>query len=104
MHQFLISPDEYIGKKVGLSSEKITLAEYAAIISKVTGKALKFNYIPPEVFAKCPFPGADDMAAMFEFGDYQDGPDRNIELTRKLNSAITSFDEWEQKQVPLALD
>ena len=72
----------------------MTLAEYAAIISKVTGKTLKFNYVPPEVFAKFPFPGAVDMAAMFELFDYQDGPDRNIELTRKLNPAISCFEKW----------
>ena len=72
----------------------MTLAEYAAIISKVTGKMLKFNYVPPEVFAKFPFPGAVDMAAMFELFDYQDGPDRNIELTRKLNPAISCFEKW----------
>ena len=88
------NPDEYIGKKVGLSSEKMTLAEYAAIISKVTGKTLKFNYVPPDVFAKFPFPGADYTAAACDFLDYQDGPDRNIELTRKLNPAISRFEEW----------
>ena len=88
------TPDKYIGEKIGLSNEKMTLTEYSAVISKVTGKTLKFNYVPPDVFAKFPFPGAGDMAAMFEFYDYQDGPDRNIELTRKLNPALSRFEEW----------
>lgn len=88
------SPDEYIGKKIGLSSDKATLVEYAAIISKVTGKTLKFNYVPPEVFAKFPFPGADDLAAMFEFFGFEDGPDRNIELTRKLDPNLSNFEKW----------
>ena len=46
------------------------------------------------MFAKLSFPGADNLAAMFEFFDYQDGPDRNIELTRKLNPATANKDKF----------
>lgn len=87
------SPDEYIGKTIGLGSERITFTEYASIISEVTGKTLKFNYVPTDVFATFPFPGADDMAAMFGFFDSH-GLDGDIELTRKLNPAMSRFREW----------
>ena len=86
------NPDEYIGKKVGLSGEKLTGDEYAAIFSKVTGKTIKFSYIPPDVFAKFPFPGAEDIAVMFEFYDY--GVDRSVELTQKLNPSTIGFEKW----------
>ena len=90
------NPQKYIGKKIGLSGEKITMTEYAAIISQVTGKTLNYNQVPPEVFAKFPFPGAEDMAAMFEF--YNIGnPDRNIPLTRELNLAALNFKAWAEK-------
>ena len=61
------NPDRSVGKKPGLSGDKMTMNEYAAIISEVTGKTLKYNQVPVEVFAKFPFPGADDLAVMFEF-------------------------------------
>lgn len=90
------NPDEYIGKKVGFSGDKMTMSEYAAIISKVTGKTLKYNEVPYEVFAKFPFPGADDLAVMFEFYDIGN-PHRDIEKTRKLNPATLSFQQWAEK-------
>ena len=90
------NPQEYIGKKIGFSGNKITLSEYTAIISKVTGKTLKYNEVPYDVFAKFPFPGADDLAVMFEFYDVGN-PDRDIEKTRKLNPASLSFQQWAEK-------
>ena len=87
------NPDKYIGQKVGLSGDKMTMHEYAAIISKVTGKTLKYNQVPPDVFAKFPFPGADDAAAMFEF--YSTGKCvRDIDLTRTLNPDTANFEQW----------
>ena len=89
-------PEEYIGKKVGISGDKMTLSEYAAIMSKVTGKTLTYNEVPYEVFEKFPFPGADELAAMFEFYDVGN-PDRNIEKTRELNPSTLSFQQWAEK-------
>lgn len=86
-------PSEYIGKKIGLSGDKLTMGDYAAIMSKVSGKTFKYNQVPLEVFAKFPFPGADDMAAMFEF--YNIGnPDRDVALTRRLNPKALNFEQW----------
>lgn len=89
-------PEEYIGKKIGFSGDKMTLSEYAAIISKATGKTLTFNHVPYDVFAKFPFPGADDLSAMFEFYDVGN-PDRDIEKTKKLNPGTLSFQQWAEK-------
>ena len=90
---FFNNPQEFIGKKIGLSSQKLTLDEYTAIVSKVTGKTIKYNYVPPAVYAKFPFPMADDLAAMFDF--YARGnPQRSIEITRRYNPNVQSFEEW----------
>ena len=89
-------PEEYIGKKIGLSGDKLTLSEYVGIISKVTGKTVTYNEVPYEVFAKFPFPGADDMANMFEFYDIGN-PDRNIKKTRELNPSTLTFQQWAEK-------
>lgn len=98
------NPKEYIGRKIGFSGEKLTGQQYADIIGKVTGRTIKFNHIPAEIFSKFPFPGAEDMAVMFEFYDFGDGPDRSVELTRKLNPATLGFEAWaEQHKDKLAV-
>lgn len=90
------SPDKYIGQKVGLSGDKLTMDQYAAIISKVTGKTLKYNQVPPKVFATFPFPGADDLATMFQF--FVSGKmERDVEVTRALNPDIITFEKWAKK-------
>ena len=97
------NPGEYIGKKVGFSGDKLTFGEYAAIISKVTGKTLKYNEVSYDIFAKLPFPGGGDMAAMFKFYDIGN-PDRSIEKTRKLNPATLTFQQWAEKNKDKLLD
>ncbi|XP_073414751.1 nmrA-like family domain-containing protein 1 [Dendrobates tinctorius] len=88
----LKSPKDYIGKDIGLSAEKLTAAQYAQIMSKVSGKTIKDSKIPPEVYEKLPFPGAQEMANMFKF--YQMNPDRDVALTHKLNPNTKRFQPW----------
>ena len=74
----------------------MSFTEYAAIVSEVTGKKLTYNQVPGEVFAKFPFPGADDMAAMFEFYTTKHFK-RDIPLTRKLNPQTLTFKQWAEQ-------
>ena len=62
----------------------------------MTGKTVKYNQVPVEVFAKFPFPGADDMAVMFEY--YSVGhPEHDVELTRKINPNTQTFEQWAEQ-------
>ncbi|XP_069838297.1 nmrA-like family domain-containing protein 1 [Dendropsophus ebraccatus] len=88
----LKNPKEYIGKLIGLSAEKLTVAQYADIMSKVSCKTIKDAKIPPEVYEKLPFPGAQEMANMFKF--YLMVPDRDVALTHKLNPNTKSFKQF----------
>ncbi|NXU93164.1 NMRL1 protein, partial [Xiphorhynchus elegans] len=88
----LKSPGEYIGKVMGLSTSKLTEAEYAAIISQQTGKTVAPSKVSPEEYEKRDFPGAKEMAAMFRF--YALKPDRNVALTMKLNPKARTFQQW----------
>ncbi|KAL5471237.1 hypothetical protein EMCRGX_G029332 [Ephydatia muelleri] len=86
-------PDEFIGRKFGIAGDSKTLEEYIAVINKVTGKNIQYNKVPVEVFASFPFPGADDLAYMFEF--YMKGnPYYDETLTRRLNPNALRFEEW----------
>jgi len=60
-------PDEMIGKTVGTSSFFSSGAELAELMSKATGKTIKYNCVPWAVFASFGFPGADELAQMFKF-------------------------------------
>ncbi|KAM8960346.1 nmrA-like family domain-containing protein 1 [Pelodytes ibericus] len=88
----LKNPTEYLGKDIGLSTDKLKVEEYAAIISKVTGKTIKDAKVSLEAYGKSGFPGAQELANMFEF--YWMRPDRNVELTLKLNPKAKRFQQW----------
>ncbi|XP_054698888.1 nmrA-like family domain-containing protein 1 isoform X1 [Grus americana] len=88
----LKSPGEYIGQVIGLSTGKLTEAEYAAVLSQQMGKTVHASKISPEEYEKRGFPGAKEMAAMFRF--YALKPDRNVDLTMKLNPKARTFHQW----------
>ncbi|KAM3916753.1 nmrA-like family domain-containing protein 1 isoform 2-T2 [Leptodactylus fuscus] len=92
----LKSPSEYIGKDLGLSTEKLTVAEYAAILSRVLNKDIKDAKITADVYEKLGFPGALELANMFRF--YGLNPDRSVELTLKLNPKAMKFEQWVEKK------
>ncbi|OWK52355.1 NmrA-like family domain-containing protein 1 [Lonchura striata] len=88
----LKSPGEYIGQVIGLSTGKLTEAEYAAILSQQTGRTVRASKISPEEYEKQDFPGAKETAAMFRF--YALKPDRSVALTMKLNPQARTFHQW----------
>jgi hypothetical protein len=89
---------EYIGKTIGIAGEHLTISEMGATLSKALGFGpVAYNAVEPEVYRKCGFPGADDRGNMFQvFRDFE--PDvvgaRSIELTRTLNPALQTFEQW----------
>ncbi|MFB3916206.1 MAG: NmrA/HSCARG family protein [Terriglobales bacterium] len=98
---------EYIGKTLGIAGEHLTGAQMAAAFTRVLGVSVHYNDVPPEVYRKFGFPGADDLGNMFQFKrDFNDvfcGA-RNIEATRKLNRALQTFDTWlkiNKERIPL---
>ncbi|XP_053326852.1 nmrA-like family domain-containing protein 1 [Spea bombifrons] len=88
----LKSPSEYIGKDIGLSTDKLTVEQYAAILSKVIGKTIKDAKVSPDAYEKFEFAGVKEMADMFRF--YMMRPDRDVELTLKLNPKAKRFQQW----------
>ncbi|KAG9461799.1 hypothetical protein GDO78_015714, partial [Eleutherodactylus coqui] len=88
----LKSPSQYIGKDIGLSTDKLTVAQYAAIMSRVTGKDIKDAKITPEAYEKLGFPGAGELANMFRF--YHMKPERDVELTLQLNPKAKKLEAW----------
>ena len=88
---------EYLGKKVAMSGDKKTIAEYAAIISSVTGKTVRYVQVSSEQFRNQPSnPAAEDIASMFEYFSYGK-PSYDVESTRKIYPGILTFQQWAEQ-------
>ncbi|KAK2090838.1 hypothetical protein P7K49_030122 [Saguinus oedipus] len=86
------SPEEFLGKAVGLSAEKLTIQQYADVLSKVLGKEVRDAKITPEAYEKQGFLAAKEIANMCLF--YQMTPDRDVKLTHRLNPKVKSFSQF----------
>jgi uncharacterized protein YbjT (DUF2867 family) len=58
---------ELIGKRIGQNSVLASGRDLAKMFSKVSGKTVHYNCVDWETFASFGFPGADELAQMFEF-------------------------------------
>ncbi|HUI41660.1 MAG TPA: NmrA/HSCARG family protein [Terriglobia bacterium] len=88
---------EFIGKTVGVAGEHLTGAQMAAAFTKALGQEVHYNAVPPDVYRSFGFPGAQDLNNMFQFKrDFQEVycGNRSVELSRKLNSSLQTFDQW----------
>jgi uncharacterized protein YbjT (DUF2867 family) len=88
------NPQEYKSKILNIASEYRTIAEYAEIMSKhLAPKKFSDGKISLEDYSKFRFPGVKDLTVMFEY--YQTGKMfRDIELSKKLNKNLLSFEDW----------
>ena len=92
-------PEGYLGKIVGIVGDDLTPDQYAAAMSRASGKSIVYDYVPREVFAKLPFKGADDLADMFEF-NRRFYPNRRVDMaqSRALYPAMQTFEQWISKR------
>ena len=89
--------DEFISRTVAISGENLTGAQLAAVFTEVLGKEVRYNSVPPDVYRGFGFPGADDLANMFQFKrdfeEYFCGV-RNPNHARSLNPSLQNFKMW----------
>jgi uncharacterized protein YbjT (DUF2867 family) len=88
-------PDEYLGKVVGIVGDDLTGDQYAEKMTRILGTKVVYNHVPREVFASFGFPGADDLANMFEFNRlYIPNRQADLKTCRALNPKMQSFESW----------
>ena len=98
----------WVGKTVGIVGEHLTGAQMAAGLTAALGQSVSYHAITPEVYRGFGFPGADDLANMFQFDrDFAADIRRlhSVEVSRELNPELQSFDTWlaaNAKHIPLA--
>jgi uncharacterized protein YbjT (DUF2867 family) len=88
---------DFIGRTVGVAGEHLTGAEMAAALSRALGQKVTYNAIEPSDYAKLDFPGADDLANMFQFKrDFQSDflGMRSLSFSRSLNPELQTFEVW----------
>jgi uncharacterized protein YbjT (DUF2867 family) len=88
-------PEAYIGKVLKLAGDELPAADYAAAMSRATGAEVRYAHVPRETFAALGFPGAEDLADMFEYYRLHiPSRIRDIETCRTLAPEVQSFDTW----------
>jgi uncharacterized protein YbjT (DUF2867 family) len=97
----------YVGKTVGIAGEHLPGAQMAATLTKGLGQEVRYTPIPPAVFRGLGFPGAEDLGNMFQyFSDFEKQfcSARDIGVSRSLNPALQTFEQWLTKnknRIPL---
>jgi uncharacterized protein YbjT (DUF2867 family) len=99
---------EVINKTVGISGEHLTGAEMAAALAKALKQPVRYDAVSFEVYRNFEFPGARDVANMFQFKhDFQQEycGARNPAVARALNPALQTFEQWlvrNASKIPIA--
>ena len=101
------NPDKYIGKRVGVAGEHLTVTDMAKELSAVLGEEVTYNKVTPEQYRGFGFPGAEDLGNMFQFyADFADEFEalRDVTLSKELNPELQSFKMWLEengKRIPI---
>jgi uncharacterized protein YbjT (DUF2867 family) len=88
---------EFIGQTVGIAGEHLTCAEMADRLSLALGEQVRYHEVSPEVYRHLGFPGAADLANMFQFKrDFQQSfcAVRDVAFSRQLNPSLQTFAQW----------
>jgi uncharacterized protein YbjT (DUF2867 family) len=88
-------PETYIGQTVKLAGDEIPPQQYADAMSRATGKEVKYAYVPRETFAAFGFPGAEDLADMFEYYRLHIPSRANdLNVCRAIAPDVQNFETW----------
>lgn len=87
--------DEFLGRTLYLVGDDLPPAEYAEAMARVSGRPVAYAHVPREVFAALGFPGAADLADMFEFYRTRVPSRRaDLERSRELYPQMQGFEAW----------
>ena len=98
-------PVEYTGRVVRAVGSDNTCTEYASMLSEVLGKKINFIHIPRNEYEELDFPGAEELANMFEVQRLFI-PNRQLDLIESygLNPRMQHFRAWVIKNKQKFLD
>ena len=88
---------DLVGKSVGIAGEHLTGAQMAAALARALGEPVTHAALTADEYRALAFPGADDLANMFEFKrefEHAYCASRSIACARELNPALMDFSTW----------
>jgi uncharacterized protein YbjT (DUF2867 family) len=88
---------ELIGKSVGIAGERLSGAQMAEQLTLALGEPVRHLALSPSEYAALGFPGADDLANMFQFKtefEHLYCGARSPECTRELHPGAQTFAQW----------
>ncbi len=97
-HGIFKAGPEYVGRRVGVAGEILTIDEMGQTLSNVLGIGpVRYDAVEPDAYRQLGFPGADEMGNMFQI--YRDFEKeilelRSVETARSLNPALRTFEQW----------
>src|SRR5215471_19001326 len=95
---------QYVGKRVGITSENLTMKEIGDKLSQGLGIGpVKYNAVDANTFRSFGFQGADEYGNMFQvYCDFEKEVcgARSAEVARQLNPQLQTFDQWLAKNKP----
>jgi len=87
--------DQYLGKTIRIVGDALYPQDYAKVMSEVLGVKVIFDYIDRKTFTGFGFPGAADIADMFEFyTKFITDEQKAIDESKKLFPDIKNFETW----------
>jgi uncharacterized protein YbjT (DUF2867 family) len=89
--------EEMVGREIGIAGEHLSGAEMAAALSAHLGEPVRHVDLPFAQYAALGFPGADDLANMFQYKhDFEDAfrAARPVEASRALHPGLQSFAQF----------
>jgi uncharacterized protein YbjT (DUF2867 family) len=87
----------WIGRSVGIAGDHLSGAELAAGLTDALGEEVHYNAVTPAAYSALGFPGADELANMFQFNaEFADEycSTRDLATSRRLNPNLASFNRW----------
>jgi uncharacterized protein YbjT (DUF2867 family) len=87
-------PEQYAGKTLAIAGDFITGDAYAGILSRISGKKINYQYIPHATAAAFDFPGAEELANMFEYYRlYLPYGEEAVKTSRQLYPSLKTFEQ-----------
>jgi uncharacterized protein YbjT (DUF2867 family) len=91
-------PETYIGRTLTAVGTDDTCDAYAAAMTRILELPVQYNYVPRELYKSFGFPGAEELANMFEVQRlYIPNRQKDLEESYRINPAMQSFESWLEK-------
>jgi uncharacterized protein YbjT (DUF2867 family) len=103
--------ESWAGRSVGVAGGHLSGEELAAGLNAALGEPVAYHAVTPEQYRSFGFPGADELANMFQFKvEFEEAfrGARDLETSRRLHPGLTSYERWleqnaERIPVPLGV-